>query len=75
MIDRVMMNQRRAASALCAKAFGKHSHNLVELTAREVAVRPGRTDELEEFVLIPIFRRSRGHNLLREHIQRLFGNG
>jgi hypothetical protein len=41
MIDRVMMNQCRAPSALCAETFGKHCHNLVELAAREIAVRPG----------------------------------
>src|SRR6478672_13095945 len=74
MIDCVMMNQRRASSTLCAETFGKHYHNLIKFTAREIAVRPGGTDELEEFLLIPIFRRSCGNDLLREHVQRFFGN-
>src|SRR5712671_3141561 len=74
MIDCVMMNQRRAPSTLCAETFGKHCHNLIELTAREIAVRPGCTDEVEEFIFIPIFRRSCGNDLLREHIQRFFRN-
>src|SRR4029077_756024 len=74
MIDCVMMNQRRASSTLCAETFGKHYHNLIKFTAREIAVRPGGTDELEEFILIPIFRRSCGNDLLREHIQRFFRN-
>src|SRR6266699_5054281 len=74
MMDRVMMNQCRAPPTLCAETFGKHCHNLVELSAREIAVRPGRTDELEELVFIPIFRRSCGNDLLREYIQRFFGN-
>src|SRR5258705_525751 len=54
MIDCVMMNQRRAPSTLCAETFGKHCHNLIELTAREIAVRPGCTDEVQEFIFIPI---------------------
>jgi len=35
------MNQCRASSTLCAETFGKHCHNLVELTAREIPVGPG----------------------------------
>src|SRR6476620_3004695 len=75
MIDCVVMNQCRTSSTLCAETFGKHCHNLVEFTASEIAVRPGGTDELEEFILIQIFRRSCGNDLLRQYIQRFFGNG
>ena len=74
MIYRVVMNQRRAAASLCAETFSKHCHNLIELTARKVAIWPGRANELEEIILIPIFRGSCGNDLLRQHIQRFFGN-
>jgi hypothetical protein len=33
MIDRVMMDQSRAPPTLCAETFGKHCHNLIELSA------------------------------------------
>src|SRR5262245_1236668 len=70
-----MMKQCRAPATLRAETFGERRHNLIDLIAGEVAVRPGRTNELEEFILIPIFRRSCSNDLLREHIQRFFGNG
>ena len=41
MINRVMMNQCRTPSTLCAESFRQHLNNLLELVAREIAVRPG----------------------------------
>src|SRR5262249_43502464 len=74
MINRVMMNQCRSASTLCAETVSDHCHKLIELTTREIPVRPGCPDECEEFILIPIFRRSCGNDLLRQHIQWFFRN-
>ena len=74
MIDCIVMNQRRAPAALGAETFSQHFHYAVEFFASEIAIRPGRTDQVEGLVFIPILSGRRGDNLLCQNIERFFRN-
>ena len=64
MVHCIVMNQSGAPAALCTETFGEHVDDPIELLVSKVSVRPGRTDELEEFGFIPVFGGSRGDDLL-----------
>ena len=74
MIDCVVMNQGAAPAAFRAETFRQHADHVAEFLARQMPIRPGRVDEVEQFIFVPIFRRRRGDDLLGEHIERLFRN-
>ena len=70
-IDRVPMQVGAAAAASRAEALGEHAHDVVELGARESAIRPGAANQFVELVLTILARGDFGDDLLREHIERL----
>ena len=74
MIYRVVTNQRRAATALGAKSFGKYVYDAIKLFARKISIRPGSADQLNQIILIPISCGSCGDDLLGQDVQRPFGN-
>ena len=73
-IHRIAMQIRGAPSAPCADALGEHPHDVVEVLALEAPVRPCARDEREELVLPVFSRRHLGHDLLRQHVERMRGN-
>src|SRR5437868_8155129 len=74
MIDRVVMDQRRAPSAVRAETFREHFDDAVEFFAQKISVGPGRANEIEQLLFIPIFRRTRSDDLLGQNVERFFRN-
>ena len=46
----------------------------VEIRARKIAIGIGAADQREEIVFAPVFGGARGHDLLRQNVERRFGN-
>ena len=67
----VVMDQRGAAAAPGRVAGREHRDDVVELLAREIAIRIGAAQEVEERVLVPFLGGRFGDDLLREHVERL----
>ena len=63
-----------AAAALGADAVGQHAHHGVEIPALEIAVWIRAAHEREQLVLAVFARRHFGDDLLREHVERMFGD-
>src|SRR5262249_37644710 len=53
---------------------GVERNDTIELLAREVAIRPGLADEIEESLLVPGFARGRRDDLLGEDVERACGH-
>ena len=70
----VAMQIRAVTAAPRGNALREHGHDLVEIRARQIAVRIGAANQREEIVFVPVFRRARGHNLLRQNVERSFRN-
>ena len=66
----VAVDERGAPAAACGEAAGQHADDRVEVGAREVAVRPGATDQREQIVLAPLVAGGLGDQLLRQHVER-----
>jgi hypothetical protein len=64
------MDQRRAASAFGREAVRGHLHDVVEVLARQLAIRPGAAHHVEQLVFRVIAAGAFRDDLLREHIQR-----
>ena len=73
-IDGVMVQQRAAAAAARAVAFGQHAQDRIEVGARQIAKRPGAARQRVERIFAPFLRRDLGHDLLRQHVERAVGN-
>ncbi len=74
MIDLIAMQVGAVAPAARGDAIGKHRDDFVEIVALEIAIRKRAAHEREEIVFLPIFGGAGGHDLLRENVQRSFGN-
>ena len=68
------MDQRPPPAATGAKALGQHADDRDKIFAPQRPVWPGTTHQREELVLLPLPRRDLGDDLLRQHIERLFGD-
>ena len=55
-------------------AFREHFHDGVEIGARQSAIGIGAANQFVEIVLAPLFRGAGGHDLLRQHVERVRGN-
>ena len=53
------------------ETVGEHAHGGVELIAREIAVGIGATQDVVQRVFVPFLAGDFGHDLLREHVERL----
>ena len=74
-VDAVMVQERAAAPARGRDAVGQHRDDVVEVVAREVAVRIGRAHGAVQRVDIPFFfRGAERHELLREDVERRRGD-
>src|SRR5260221_8162164 len=69
------MDEGAAPAAPRAEAVGEHAHHVGEILARQVAVGKGATDQRIELVLAAVARSDLGDDLLRQHVERLFGDG
>ena len=68
------MNQRAATAALGAETFGQHSHNFLKFRAFKKAIGISRAHQIKQLLLLPIFARCRGDDLLRQNIERFLRN-
>src|SRR4051794_39505769 len=69
-----MMDQRAAPPAARAEALGEHADDCLEILTRQVAVRPGAAETVEQRILAPVLGGDFGHDLLRQYIERPFRN-
>ena len=74
MVYGVVMDQRAAPAAAGAEAFGQHADDRGKILARQCAIGPSAAEQREEVVLAPFPRCHFGDDLLRQHVERLFGN-
>ena len=74
-VDGVVVDERAAAAAARAEAFRQHGDHRREILARQRAIGPRAADQREQLVLAPFLRRHLGHDLLRQHVERLLQNG
>ena len=74
-VDGVVVDERAAPAAARAEAFRQHGDNSREILARQRAIGPRAADQREQLVLAPFLRRHLGHDLLRQHVERLLQNG
>ena len=70
-VDPVAVNQGSAPPAPGDEALGHHLDDLVEVLARQFAIRVRPAPEAEELLLGPGLARRLGHGLLRQHVERL----
>ncbi len=68
------MQVRTVAAAPRRDAVGKHRDHLVEFAPRQVAKRIRTPHQRVQVVLLPILGGTGGDNLLRQYVQRRFGN-
>ena len=74
MVDRVMVDQSATPAAAGAEALRQHADDGREILTPERAVRPGTADHRIELVLVPLARGDLRDDLLRQHVERLFGD-
>ena len=70
-VDGVVVDERAAPAAPRAEAVGQHVDHGREVLARQRAIGPGAAQQRVELVLAPFPRRHLGHDLLRQHVERL----
>jgi hypothetical protein len=70
-VHRVTVQIGAASPAPSADALGEHPHDVIEVLARQLPVRPCAGDEGEQLVLAIFARRHFGHDLLRQHVERV----
>jgi hypothetical protein len=68
------MNERASSAAASAEAFGEHGQDRREILSRQRPVGPGPADQPIELVLAPFLRGRFGNYMLRQHVERLFGD-
>src|SRR5271155_4554423 len=69
MIHLIAMQVRAVAAAARGDAVGKHGDDFVEILALEMAIRKCAADSREEVVLLPVFCRTRGDDLLGGNVE------
>ena len=65
----------RVTSTRAGHAFGKHFDDLFKVRARKMAIWISSAHGLEQIIFPPVFGGAHGHDLLRQNVQRRFGNG
>jgi hypothetical protein len=73
-IDAVVVDERAAPATAGAEALGQHRDQSCEILPGERAIGPSAPDERIELVLGPLARGHFGHDLLRQHVERLLEN-
>ena len=73
-VDGVVVDEGAATAAARSEAVCEHPDDIVELRALQVAVGVGALQQGEELIEVPLARGDFGHDLLRQHIERLGGN-
>jgi hypothetical protein len=73
-IDGVEVYQRATPSSTGREALRQHFNDFVELRPGKVPVGIGSANQLEHVVQVPVFPRSLGYDLLRQHIEGLVAN-
>ncbi len=68
------MQIRAVTAAARCNSVREHRDDFVEFFSREVAIGIGAPHEREQIVFLPFLRRTLGHNLLRQNVERTFGN-
>ena len=68
------MQVRAAHAAPAREAFGEHLHHFVEALARQPRIRRRARKTRIQRVLLPLRACHFGDDLLREHVERRFGN-
>ncbi len=71
-IHRVMMDQRGPAAPAGGESLRQHLDHAVELGAIQGAVRIGAPHQCEELLRRPVLAGGLGHDLLGQHVERLF---
>ena len=74
LVHLVAIEIRAVTSATCGDALGEHLQNVFEFLTRQIAIRIGAPNHLEQFVLVPLFAAQHGDDLLRQDVERLVGN-
>src|SRR5215213_3900443 len=74
LINRIMVQVRRAPPSLGAETFREHADDRVKLFALEIAIRISAPDHREEIVFRPFFSSDSRDNLLGQDIERAFGD-
>ena len=69
------MDQRATSAASGRKALPQHTNDGIELRALEAPIRPSTPAERIQLLLTPFARADLSHDLLRQHVQGLFGDG
>src|SRR5262249_50389908 len=72
MVDGIVIDQSAVAATSSAVALGEHLDDFVEVLPRQLTIRIGASDHLEELTIVPLARGHLGNDLLSQHIQRLF---
>jgi hypothetical protein len=73
-IDRVVVDERAAAPATRAEALRNHLDDRREIFTRQGAIGPGAAHQSEETLFAPFARGHFGDDLLRQNIERVFGD-
>src|SRR5437763_331673 len=73
-VDAVVVDQRAAAAAARAKTFRQHPHHCRKIVPRQRAIGRGAAHERVKFALVPFACAHLSHDLLCQHVERLFGN-
>src|SRR4029079_3315368 len=68
------MQVRRTPSAFGAETFSEHADDRVKLFALEIAIRISASNHREEIIFGPLFGSDSRDYLLRQNIERAFGN-
>ena len=74
MVHRVMMDESGTPAPFGAEPFGQHAQYIVKFFASQIAIGPGRAQQIEQFVLLPVLGCGTGNDLLSEHVERFLGN-
>src|SRR5205085_527913 len=73
-IHAIAMQVRSIPSAAGGDAVGEHGHDLFKVALRQVAIGISAAQYVEEVLLAPVIGGAAGDDLLRQNVQRSFGN-
>src|SRR2546423_14560972 len=63
-----------APAASRGEALGQHAYYFIKFLSLQISKWISAADHFEQRILSPFLGRDRGNNLLRENVERLFGN-
>ena len=70
----IVVDQRAAPPAPAAEALGQHADHGRVVLARQLPIGPRPPEQREQLVLAAFARADLGHDLLRQHVERLLGD-